>query len=215
MGSGPRAFVVASISLQCKGKNDSVEHKGLAEKVQDTITALGVQLQDVVAFVSDSGSVLKAAFKHELQPLYSWARHILCSSHTLNGVGSAMVAALPGKVTRIFKLGRAILHAKRQASGHRRWFAHLRSVGLKCIVLPRYIKAQWTIWRHCAEWWMEYARAYTTFLQAEKMGYKVDKVPTTLAELLGLLEATPKGLQAIMTFMIDGTDPLAETINSS
>lgn len=150
MGSGPRAFVVATISLECKGKNDGVEHKELAEKVQDTVTALGVRSQDVIAFVSDSASVLKAAFNHELQPLYSRARHILCSSHTLNGVGSAMVAALPESVTRIFELGPAILHAKRQASRRRRWFAHLRSVGLKCMVPPKYIKTRRTIWRHCA-----------------------------------------------------------------
>ena len=119
--------------------------------------------QDVKAFASDSALVLKAAFKDQLQPLYSQAQHILCSSHTLKGVGAAMVAALPPSVTQMFDLGPSVLHAKRHASRRRRWFAHLRSIGLRCTVPPKYIKTRWTIWRSCAEWWMDYGPAYGSF----------------------------------------------------
>ena len=91
--------------MVCRGPNDGVEHKELAEKVSDLLRQLGVRAKDVVGFVSDSASVLKAAYTHHLKDLFPNAPHILCAAHTLNGVGGAMIQALPDSVGKIFDLG--------------------------------------------------------------------------------------------------------------
>ena len=57
--------------------------------------------------------------------------------------------------------------------------------------------------------------AYLTFLQSKKQRYKEDKVPKSLAGLHDLLGKAPKGFQAVLAFMIEETNPLAEIINLS
>ena len=72
------------------GPNLGVEHTALAQVIINTVQKeLGADLNDVIAFVSDGASVLKAAFDNELQRLFKQARWVRCLSHGLNNVAKA------------------------------------------------------------------------------------------------------------------------------
>ena len=68
-----------------------------------------------------------------------------------------------------------------------------------------------TIWKTCAEWWIEYSHAFSKFVDMEETRYKENKVPASLREVNQLVKSAPNGFQAVLAFMIDETEPLAET----
>eukprot|EP00667_Euglena_gracilis_P028315 EG_transcript_35958 len=84
--------------------------------------------------------------------------------HTLNNVGKALIGGLGGKFIDIFEKGYIFLHAKWQASRRRRWFAFPRSENKEISIPPKYISTRWTIWRDCAEWWIEYVDLFKRFV---------------------------------------------------
>lgn len=81
-----QVYVTGTVQLQCKGPSLGVEHSELAQAVLDNLTTMGVQLTNVIAFVSDSAAVLKKAHEDVLKRLMPHAPWRPCSSHLLNNV---------------------------------------------------------------------------------------------------------------------------------
>eukprot|EP00992_Anisonema_acinus_P007024 TRINITY_DN2633_c0_g1_i1.p1 TRINITY_DN2633_c0_g1~~TRINITY_DN2633_c0_g1_i1.p1 ORF type:complete len:193 (+),score=17.75 TRINITY_DN2633_c0_g1_i1:73-651(+) len=102
-----RTYLCNTISMICQGtggrhnvslddspQNNGVESTEVAKVVNDTVSDLGIKtntgciasIPNVLAFVTDSASVLKAAFENVLAPLYTNAIHVPCISHALNNV---------------------------------------------------------------------------------------------------------------------------------
>ena len=160
-----------------KEKNDAVTHTEIAREVNKAIMSMNIKADKVMVFVSDSASVLKAAFKHVLQGLYPHAIHVTCLSHSLNNVGKAMVGCLSNIITQVFEWGPPLLHAKCHAARRRRWFAFLKSKGQKASVPPKHLSTRWVIWQRCADWWIEQIDLFHEFFILEKARYKVLVVP--------------------------------------
>ena len=73
-----------------------VEHKAVAQAVIDAVQGrLGVKVRNVVAFVSDSASVLRAAYEHELQKVFRESTWVRCLSHGLNNVAKVCMFLVP------------------------------------------------------------------------------------------------------------------------
>ena len=80
------------------GPNAGVEHTSLAKAVTNAVqTTLGVEVDDVIAFVSDGASVLKAAFDHQLSMSFPKAVWVKCLSHGLNNVAKVSFPPTPQK----------------------------------------------------------------------------------------------------------------------
>lgn len=91
---------------------------------------MGIELKNVIAFVSDAASVLRKAFDEYLKPLCKNAKWVPCFSHALNNVAKALVNGLDPRMVDLFDKGFPFLHAKRQAARRRRWFVGLISVNV-------------------------------------------------------------------------------------
>ena len=105
LGCNADIFVVATLQLECKGPNLGVENSEVGAAIVDTIGKMGVQLADVIAFVTDSASVLKKAFEDHLRPLCPNAQWVPCTSHSLNNVAKSILSGLDVQLTQIFERG--------------------------------------------------------------------------------------------------------------
>ena len=105
LGCCGQIFVAATVQLDCKGPNLGVEHSELGTAVIDTLTSLGVSLKCVMAFVSDSASVLKKAYEEYLKPFCPNATWVPCSSHALNNVAKSILCGFGDTVTALFGEG--------------------------------------------------------------------------------------------------------------
>lgn len=130
VGAGADIFVVRTVQLECRGKSMGVEHSELGQEVVDTLSQMGIELKNVIAFVSDAASVLRKAFDEYLKPLCKNAKWVPCFSHALNNVAKALVNGLDPRMVDLFDKGFPFLHAKRQAARRRRWFVGLISVNV-------------------------------------------------------------------------------------
>ena len=69
------------------GPNLGVEHTSLARVVVNVVQKeLGIEVDDVIAFVSDGASVMKAAYDNELKAIFVNSHWVRCLSHALNNV---------------------------------------------------------------------------------------------------------------------------------
>ena len=91
LGVHGKIFVVSTLQLQCKGPNLGVEHSELGSEVVSTLSNIGVDFKDVIAFVSDFAAVLKKAFTEVLQPICPNARWVPCASHMLNNIAKLIL----------------------------------------------------------------------------------------------------------------------------
>ena len=83
-----------------------VEHTAVAEAVLKVIQKdLGMEMKDVIAFVSDSASVLKAAFDHQLKSVFKNARWVQCLSHGINNIAKVVMSDVDPELIRIFEIG--------------------------------------------------------------------------------------------------------------
>ena len=85
----------------------------------------------------------------------------------MNNIARVAIAGLDERMVDMFEKGYPFLHAKRQASRRRRWFAFLRSQRKQISVPPKYIPTRWTIWRDCAEWWLDNVDLFKRFVAQE------------------------------------------------
>lgn len=64
-----------------------MEHTALAKAVLNTIQKdLGVDVDDVIAFLSDSASVMKAVYDNHLKDVFYKSVWVRCLSHGINNV---------------------------------------------------------------------------------------------------------------------------------
>ena len=118
VGTKGQSWVVATKTLVCNGPNRGVEHTEVAKEVNSALSMMGIQSEDVFAFVSDSASTLGAAYEHVLKPLYPFAKRVRCLSHTLNNCTAALTSGFE-ELEEYFRWGPQFLHAKSQAARRR------------------------------------------------------------------------------------------------
>ena len=54
MGSGRDILVVRVVQVECWGKSMGVEHAELGQEAVDTVSQLGVELKNAIAFVKEA-----------------------------------------------------------------------------------------------------------------------------------------------------------------
>ena len=110
LGSSGAAYIFESKDLKCKWPNAGVEQRKVGRVVIDTLPKLAVASQYVLQFMCDAASLLIAARKHLVNPLYTDAMHVSSLLYGLNCVGRAMIAQLPLAITTILEKAPWILH---------------------------------------------------------------------------------------------------------
>ena len=227
LGCSGDIWVAATLQLDCNGPNLGVEHSELGRAVVGTLNNIGVDLQNVIAFVSDSAAVLKKAFDEVISKVCVNARWVPCISHALNNVGRALVAGLDGRMVNVFERGYPFLHAKRQAARRRRWFAFLKVEHKRQSIPPKYISTRWTIWRDCAEWYLEYFSLFGRFIVQEigvcffrcnvvvNVTFPGSAEGEKLDYMKNLFTKDTPQLLATMAYAVEVTSDLCELINVS
>ena len=63
---------------------EACNHSTLSASVIKAVTSVGIEFQDIIAFVTDSAAYCKKAAREVLQPIFSNSCHVRCLAHIIN-----------------------------------------------------------------------------------------------------------------------------------
>ena len=152
--------------LVCKGKRLGVEHTEVATAINGTLSKLCIGPNDIMAFVSDEGSVMVAAYRRVLSKVNT-ACVFFCLSHKLNNIAKEVFDGPSFKDVVQLVSASCLVSSNKQASRRRRMTGYFAKKGLQPTVPPQPSDTRWVYWRDAAEWWRLHLSVFRSFLAFE------------------------------------------------
>ena len=200
---------------QCNGRT-------LSQHVLKSLTSVGIEYDDVVAFVTDNAAYCKTAFEI-LKNLLPNAIHVGCMAHILNLVGEDFVKREFYKDVDIFVNDIKNIF-KRQPQRKKCFVDHMAKMenlpeDIARTVLPEPCATRWGTWFNAAEYHGTHLDVYESFFAEETSTAGLmercrealaESKQTFLLKMNFISECAPK-LQHTLT-KLEGNEPFAATI---